>query len=116
MLPDLGPGGKLVGIGGGMADAVFPNLAPVAMCQAALRNLYRGLARERTVGPCIRELMIASMVNGKSKREIAEESWLTDREIGIHVCALLDDPERFDAPISVLRSRDQVGKPDRALS
>lgn len=115
MLPDLGPGGKLVGIGGGMADAVFPHLAPVAMCQAALRNLYRGLAREGRAGPVVRELMIASMVNGKSKREIAEDSWITDRDIGIHVCALLDDPERFDAPISVLKSRAQVGKPDKTL-
>jgi len=114
--PRLAPAGLYVGIGGGMADFVAPGLAHLSMAQAALRMMYRGFAREYREGPLVRELLIASMVNGQSKRDRAEESWVTDIECGRHLCALLDDPAAFDAPIVTLKSRDQVGKPDKAAA
>ena len=119
IIPALPAGGKFIGIGGGMADLIFPGMVPVSMGQAALRNLYRGLAKEyrskdKPDGPLIRELMIVSMVNGESKRGIAQDSWVTDLDIGQHLLALLDNPENFDAPVTMLKSRDQVGKPDKA--
>ena len=43
------------------ADFIFPQMAHVSMTQAAVRMLYRGLAKERT-GAQLRELMIVSMV------------------------------------------------------
>jgi len=113
-VPRLPSTGLYVGVGGGMADFVAPGLAHLSMVQAALRMMYRGFAREYREGPLIRELLIASMVNGQSKRDRAEEAWVTDVECGRHLCAILDDPAAFDAPIITLRSRGQVGKPDRA--
>jgi len=114
--PRLAPSGLYVGVGGGMADFVAPGLAHLSMAQAALRMMYRGFAREYREGPLMRELLIASMVNGQSKRDRAEESWITDIECGRHLCALLDDPAAFDAPIVTLKSRDQVGRPDKAAA
>jgi NAD(P)-dependent dehydrogenase (short-subunit alcohol dehydrogenase family) len=115
-VPHLPPTGLYVGVGGGMADFVAPGLAHLSMAQAALRMMYRGFAREHREGPLVRELLIASMVNGQSKRERAEDSWITDIECGRHLCAVLDDVAAFDAPIITLRSREQVGKPDKAAA
>lgn len=114
--PRLSPGGLYVGIGGGMADFVAPGLAHLSMVQAALRMMYRGFAREYRDGPLIRELLIASMVNGESKRERADPAWVTDLDCGRHLCAILDDPAAFDAPIITLKSRDQAGRPDKAAA
>ena len=86
----------------------------MSMSQAALRMMYRGLAKERVEGAKLRELMIVSMVAGRSNREEAPEEWITDREVGLHVCAILDEPERFPGPVLQLRSRSQVGQPDVA--
>ena len=121
IIPVLPATGKFIGIGGGMADLIFPGMVPVAVAQAALRNLYRGFAKEYRAkppqnGPLIRELMVASMVNGESKRGVAQDSWVTDLDIGQHLLALLDNPDGFDAPVTVLRSREQVGKPDKAAA
>ena len=113
-LPRLPEGGMLIGIGGGTADFIFPGMAPVSMAQAALRMLYRGLAKERKSGAQLRELMIVSMVAGDSNRETAPADWITDTEVGRHVCAILDAPDRFAGPILQLRSREQVGQPENA--
>jgi NAD(P)-dependent dehydrogenase (short-subunit alcohol dehydrogenase family) len=100
--------GVLLGMGGGMADWVPPNGTHQSIVQAGLRNFYRGLAKEyrdRTV----RQMQIVSMVNGESKREVAQDSWLTDRECGDHACAIVARPAEFKGPVVVLKSRDQVG-------
>jgi hypothetical protein len=60
-------------------------------------------------GAEIRELMIVSMVNGESSRQHAKPEWLSDIEIGRHVCAILDAPANFPGPILQLKSREQVG-------
>lgn len=108
MLPRLSADGIFIGIGGGTADFIIPNMAGLSMAQAALRMMYRGFARERTGGAHVRELMIISMVNGASKRDIAKPDWVTDDEVGGHVCAIIAEPERFAGPILQLKSRDEV--------
>lgn len=100
--------GVLLGLGGGMADFVPPNGAHQSMVQAGLRNIYRGLAKENKTR-VIRQMQIVSMVNGESKRERAEESWLTDRECGEHACAIMERPDQFKGPIVMLKSREGVG-------
>lgn len=111
-IPKLKEGGLFIGIGGGTADFIMPKMGHVSMSQAAQRMMYRGLARERQGGAEIRELMVVSMVNGESSRQHAKPEWLTDIEIGRHVCAILDAPAGFPGPILQLRSREQVGKPE----
>jgi NAD(P)-dependent dehydrogenase (short-subunit alcohol dehydrogenase family) len=116
MLPRLPTDGILLGIGGGTADFVIPEMAAVSVAQAGLRMLYRGFARERTGGAQIRELMIISMVNGASKRDKALPEWVTDDEVGQHICAILATPDQFAGPILQLKTRDQVGRPDPTSS
>jgi NAD(P)-dependent dehydrogenase (short-subunit alcohol dehydrogenase family) len=109
LVPRLPESGLFLGLGGGTADFIIPKMAHVSMSQAAQRMLYRGLARERRGGAEIRELMIVSMVNGESNRQHAKPEWLSDIEIGRHVCAILDAPASFPGPILLLKSREQVG-------
>ncbi len=114
-IPAVAEDGVYLGIGGGMADFIAPGLGHVSVAQAGLRNLYRALAaelKERRVA--IRELIVASMVNGESKRGIADPRWLTELEIGDHVRAILDAPAQFPGPVLTLRSRKQVGQPEPA--
>jgi NAD(P)-dependent dehydrogenase (short-subunit alcohol dehydrogenase family) len=110
-IPRLPEDGIFIGIGGGTADFIIPKMIHMSMSQAALRMMYRGLAREYRGGAKIHELMIVSMVNGESTRNIAKPEWVTDLEVGRHICAILDDPERFPEPILQLKSRAQVGSP-----
>jgi NAD(P)-dependent dehydrogenase (short-subunit alcohol dehydrogenase family) len=102
--------GVLLGMGGGMADWVPPNGTHQSIIQAGLRNFYRGLAKEFR-DRIVRQMQIVSMVNGFSKRDVAEESWLTDYECGTHACAILDNPGAFKGPVVVLKARDEVGRP-----
>jgi NAD(P)-dependent dehydrogenase (short-subunit alcohol dehydrogenase family) len=112
-IPRLPADGVFIGVGGGTADFVIPNKGQLSMAQAALRMMYRTLAREcRGAGPAIRELLIVSMVNAPGKRSSADPSWITDMEVGRHLCAVLADPARFPGPVLTLKSREQVGKPD----
>lgn len=111
-LPRLPTHGMLLGIGGGTADFLIPGMAPLSVMQAAQRMLYRAIARENRDGAAVRELLIVSMVNGESKRDHADESWVTEMEIGRHVCAILADPAAFPGPVLSLKARDQVGQPE----
>jgi NAD(P)-dependent dehydrogenase (short-subunit alcohol dehydrogenase family) len=109
-LPRLPESGMLIGIGGGTADFIIPKMAYLSLSQAAQRMMYRGFARERKGGAEIRELMVISMVNGESKRARAEPEWVTDVEVGQHVCAILAKPSAFPGPVLQLKSREQVGQ------
>jgi NAD(P)-dependent dehydrogenase (short-subunit alcohol dehydrogenase family) len=100
--------GVLLGMGGGMADWVPPNGTHQSIVQAGLRNFYRGLAKEYR-DRVVRQMQIVSMVNGASKRDVAQESWLTDRECGEHACAIVARPEAFKGPVVVLKTREEVG-------
>jgi len=114
-LPRLSDDGLCIGIGGGTADFIVPKMTFISMMQAALRMMYRGIARERKGGAELRELMIVSMVNGRSKRERAQPEWLTEIEVGRHVCAILDRPDEFPGPILKLTAREQVGRSEREV-
>lgn len=110
-LPHLPASGVFIGIGGGTADFVMPGLGHVSMGQAALRMMYRAIARDRRgeTGPQIKELMIVSKVNGASTRHTAQPEWLTDVEVGRHVCAMVEAPQNFKDTVIRLEHRDQVG-------
>jgi NAD(P)-dependent dehydrogenase (short-subunit alcohol dehydrogenase family) len=112
-LPRMSKEGMLLGIGGGTADFIMPQMAHASMVQASLRNFYKGLAKENRGGPAIRELMIVSMVNGQSNRAQAKPDWLTDEEIGRHICAILESPAQFPDSILQLKSQAQVGQSDK---
>ncbi|GGL12646.1 SDR family NAD(P)-dependent oxidoreductase [Nocardia jinanensis] len=104
-LPAMSADSRFIGIGGGMADFVVPGLVPVSMMQAAQRMLYRGLHQEnKGSGIEIREVMVVSKVNGRSNRAGADPRWLTDSEIGEHVCAVIAAPAEFAGPVLRLES------------
>lgn len=115
-LPHLPASGTFLGIGGGTADRILPQLGHLSMAQAALRMLYRGLAKEQADGARICELLLISMINGASKRQHSRPEWLTDDEVGRHVCAILEQPGLFPGPVLYLKSREGVGTPDPADS
>ncbi|MDE1145116.1 MAG: SDR family NAD(P)-dependent oxidoreductase [Azospirillaceae bacterium] len=114
-IPCLGASGVFIGIGGGTADFVLPKAGQLSMAQAALRMMYRAIAKEAKEGPAVRELMIISMVNGPAKRAVADPAWVTDLDVGRHVQAIIQSPERFPGPILALKGRDQAGQPDVSL-
>ncbi|PPJ26581.1 oxidoreductase [Nocardia nova] len=110
LVPRLSPGATYLAIGGGMADAVFPGMAPVSMAQAAQRNLVRAWSKEnRDSGVNIRELLIAAMVNGRSTRTAAGPDWLTDIEIGERVTELLAAPDSNPGPVLTFSVKDRAG-------
>lgn len=109
LLPLLKSDAVYLAIGGGMADAVFPHLAPLSMAQAAQRSLIRGFAKEsRGSGVHIRELMIASNVNGRSTRKVAEPGWLTDQEIGRRAVEIVSDIGAFPSTVITISPHDRV--------
>jgi NAD(P)-dependent dehydrogenase (short-subunit alcohol dehydrogenase family) len=110
--PLLPAHGQLIGIGGGTADFIFPQQAHISMGQAAMRMMYRGAAKEAKTGAQVHELMIISMVASESNRDIAQPDWISSQEVGQHVCAILDAPEKFPKPVLHLRSKAQVGHPE----
>lgn len=114
LVPAVAEGGIYLGIGGGMADLVFPGNAAISMAQSAQRTLFRYLAKEQDGKPVtIKELMLYAMIDGESKRDVAEPHWITDREVGRHVVAVLADPAGFEGTILTLKSKKQVGFPER---
>ena len=110
--PRMPPHGVLIGIGGGTADFIFPQQAHISMGQAAVRMMYRGLAKEAKTGAQVHELMIISMVASEATKDIAQPDWITNLEVGQHICAILDAPEKFPKPVLHLRSKAQVGHPE----
>lgn len=114
-LPRMGSGAVFLGIGGGMADWVPRGLAPLACAQAAIRNFYRGLDQERPEdAAAVRELLIRSMVNGRSSRDRAKPGWIADRQVGAVACAILADPGGHPGPVVTVPGADQRGadRPD----
>jgi NADP-dependent 3-hydroxy acid dehydrogenase YdfG len=110
-IPILDPGGLLLGIGGGSCDFVLQGGIAQSNAQAALRMLYRGLAEECRGRPQVKELIIASVVNGAGNRDHAHPSWVTDREVGAQVAAMLEDPGRYTNPVWRIARRDASGRP-----
>src|SRR5690606_25515710 len=73
LIPAVADGGTYLGIGGGMADNIFPGSVAISMAQSAQRTLFRYLAKEHEGSPVtVKELMLYAMINGESKRDKAE--------------------------------------------
>lgn len=78
--------------------------------------LRRGLTHEFRDAPAeIRALIVASIVNGQSPRGHAVPVWVTHRQIGGHVAAILNDPQSFRDPILRIARRD-ARKPQSSLA
>lgn len=96
----LPAGAVYVGIGGGMADLVVPGFGHSSMIQAAQRMMFRTLSREAPRdGVHVRELIVASMINGRSNRATAPAEWLTAEEIAARVCEIISNPAEQAGPI-----------------
>ena len=110
-IPAVRAGGLYLGIGGGMADFVAEGTGVMSMCQAAQRNMYRALALEYAdCGLRFHELLVCSMVAGHSNRDKAHPKWITDREIGRYVLAILEQPASFTDTLLYLKSKSQVAE------
>lgn len=111
-IPAIAPGGVHLGVGGGSADFILEDGIYMSVAQAGLRMLYRGLAIELARTPVhIRELIIASVVNGPSTRTQADPMCVTDIEVGTQVAAMLASPSTFPEPIWRMARRDDSGHP-----
>jgi hypothetical protein len=51
------------------------------------------------------------MIAETSNRGVAESTWMTDRQVGKLVSAMLSDLAAFDGPMLILKSRKQIGLP-----
>jgi len=110
----LVPGGRYVGIGGGMADFIVPGLGAVSICQAGQRNMFRFLALEAEArGVSLVELMLYSNIVDPADEASASPRDIRADEVGDHVRAVIERPEEFAGPILALKSRKQVGLPQR---
>lgn len=113
-LPLLVPGGRYVGIGGGMADFTVPGLGAVSICQAGQRNMFRFLALEAEArGVSVVELMLYSNIVDPADEATASPRDIRADEVGDHVRAVIERPDEFAGPILALKSRKQVGLPQR---
>jgi len=110
----LAPGGRYIGIGGGMADLTVPGLVGVSVCQAAQRNLFRFLALEGgEKGISVVELMLYSHIVDPADEATADARGIRADEVGAHVLAVIERPDEFAGPILTLKSRKQVGMVER---
>lgn len=112
-LPRLPEEGAFIGIGGGSADFILDGGVAMSMAQAGLRQMYRGLAHERGHGsdaPALRELIIASVVAGRAHGQ-ADPAWVTAREIGEQVRAMIERPAAFPGTVWRIARRDASGHP-----
>jgi hypothetical protein len=93
LLPTMKPGSSYLGVGGGMADYVMRGSAPMSVVQSGLRMMYRAIAKESTpTGVHFREVILRSMISGRSNSGSAQSSWLTGIEAGTYICDLIEKP------------------------
>jgi NAD(P)-dependent dehydrogenase (short-subunit alcohol dehydrogenase family) len=112
-IPVVTDGGVYIGIGGGMADKIFPFYGYNSMIQSALRMMFRYIdheAKSRRIE--IRELIISAMVTTEKKHNSGDPkfNWIADREVGQHIRAMIEDPASFPGPIQLLNSPKGVGR------
>jgi NAD(P)-dependent dehydrogenase (short-subunit alcohol dehydrogenase family) len=112
-IPFVADGGIYIGIGGGMADKIFPYYGYNSMIQSALRTMFRYIdheAKSRRIE--IRELIISAMVTTDSKHNSGDPkfNWIADSEVGQHIRAIIQDPESFPGPVQLLNSPKGVGR------
>ena len=105
----LTPGSVYLGVGGGMADFVLSGNGHNSMTQAAQRMMFRSLAHELPAdGVLVRELVVASMINGRSSHSHARSDWLTATEVAAKACDVVADPAEHNGPIITMRRRDRM--------
>lgn len=111
-VPALSTGGVYVGIGGGSADFILEGGAHMSIAQAALRMMHRALAHETAArGVHLKQLTVASVVNGATTRAQADPAWVTAEEIGAQVAAMIARPVEFPEPVWRIARRDENGRP-----
>ena len=113
LLPLVARGGLYLGIGGGMADRIFPRYGYNSMLQSSLRMMFRYVDHEtRGNGVHIRELIIAARVTTETKHNTGDPkvNWISDSEVGQHILAMIEDPVGFPGPIQQLNSPKGVGR------
>lgn len=97
-----------------MADFTFPGVGPVSLSQAAQRNMFRFFAMEvQEQDISVVELMLFSHIVDPADEDGANPREIRADEVGIHIRAILDRPEDFPGPILALKSRKQIGQPER---
>lgn len=112
-IPAIADGGLYIGIGGGMADKLFPFYAYNSMIQSALRMMFRYLDHENSARRIeIRELIISAMVITDEKANTGERkfNWITSRQVGEHIASIIETPAAFAGPIQLLNSSHGVGR------
>ncbi|MGE3141688.1 MAG: SDR family oxidoreductase [Hyphomonadaceae bacterium] len=113
LTPLVADGGVYIGVGGGMADKIFPYYGYNSMIQAALWMMYRYVDREQKDRRIeIRELIIAAMVRTEAKPDVGEArfNWILDREVGEHLTAMVREPAAFPGPVQLINSAKGVGR------
>jgi len=112
-LPLVADGGVYIGIGGGMADKIFPYYGYNSMIQSALRMMFRYIDHEAKSHRIeIRELIISAMVTTAKKQNSGDPkfNWISDSEVGQHISAMIQDPGSFPGPVQLLNSPKGVGR------
>ncbi len=110
-LPLLPQGGCFIGIGGGSADFILEGGVVMSMAQAALRQMYRGIAHERQGdAPALRELILASVITGRGDRD-PDPLWVTAREVGEQVCRMVAMPTDWPGTVWRMSRRGADGLP-----
>jgi NAD(P)-dependent dehydrogenase (short-subunit alcohol dehydrogenase family) len=112
-IPAIADGGLYLGIGGGMADKLFPYYGYNSMIQSALRMMFRYLDHEnRNRRIEVRELIISAMVTTEEKANSGERkfNWISNRQVGEHIAAIIKAPAAFAGPIQLLNSSHGVGR------
>jgi hypothetical protein len=113
-IPLLAAGGRYLGLGGGMADVTFAGAGPISICQAAQRNMFRFFALETEAQDIsVVELMLHSHIVDPADEAQANPREIRADEVGQHVLAVLERPAEFIGPILSLKSRKQIGQPER---
>lgn len=83
----------------------------------ALRTLTGSVASDAQAAamlptqPHVRELVIASVVNGASTRTQAHPAWVTAEEVGALATRLITHPGHYPHPIWRIARRDVSGEP-----
>ncbi len=105
LIPALTRGGVYVGINGGLADAVIPNMGALSMTQSALRSLYSVLAQETQDAKArIRLLEIHGLVATEHRPAQSGGQWITDQQVRERVAEIIRRPEALPGPILAIKA------------
>ena len=110
LIPALTRGGVYVGINGGLADAVIPNMGALSMTQSALRSLYSVLAQETQDAKAqhpqahVRLLEIHGLVATEHTPAQSGGQWITDQQVRERVAEIIRQPEALPGPILAIKA------------